>query len=79
MENNEELKAEEVKVEETSAETEAVAETEAEAKPAKGRRGRARKQKIETAILMAVYGIIGQNNCEHIYQFLKLLRYRNRK
>ena len=48
MENNEELKAEEVKVEETSAETEAVAETEAEAKPAKGRRGRARKQKIET-------------------------------
>ena len=38
-----------------------------------------RKQKIETAILMAVYGIIGQNNCEHIYQFLKLLRYRNRK
>ena len=48
MENNEELKAEEVQVEETSTETEAVVETEAEAKPAKGKRGRSKKQKIET-------------------------------
>ena len=49
MENNEELKAEEVKVEEVSTETEAVVETEKEPeqKPAK-KRGRSKKQKIET-------------------------------
>ncbi len=52
MENNEELKAEEVVTEETSTQDSvqeaAVEEAVAEEKPAKGRRGRAKKQKIET-------------------------------
>ena len=48
MENNEELKVTEVAAEETVVEETAVEVASEEEKPSKGRKGRARKQKIET-------------------------------